>query len=320
VSGLGADYRKMSKPRAVEGIGDIYLIRPLGALLAQALRHTPLTPTMVSTLAVAAGWWTAWLYYRSESAGGVPALAAAAALTFLLHSALDSADGQLARITGRTSGVGRIVDGFCDSLSFLAIYIAIVAAHWKRVGDYQVLMALLGAAAAWSHSVQSSLTEYQRTLYLFAVHGKKDIVAAARDVAAAEAGEGRGFPGFLQRLYARYYRRQRALLPSTARLEDFVVKWLAEHPGREGEVAALYGRCQRPYIGGWALLASNIHKAGIVIASFLPLAAGSFQSSLGMGWYLIFDLALNLAMAALIMRQRGADERTVAAITGIESS
>ena len=58
-----ADYRRMAKPRAVEEIGDIYLIRPLGFLLVQFLRRTPLTPTMVSVLAVLAGW-------RREIAGG----------------------------------------------------------------------------------------------------------------------------------------------------------------------------------------------------------------------------------------------------------
>lgn len=320
MSRLRNEYRQMSKPRAVEGVGDLYLIRPLGFLIAQVLRHTPLTPTMVSTLAVLAGWGAAWFYYLSDSAGGVPGLAVAAALALLLHSALDSADGQLARLTGRTSELGRIVDGFCDSLAFLGIYVAIVAAYWVRADGQVILVALLAVAAAWSHAVQSSLVEYQRTLYLFAVHGRRDMADAARDAAAAEAGEGKGVAGFLQKLHARYYRRQQTFLPTTARLEKYVLAWAEAHPGKKDKLAAAYDRCQRPGLPGWTLLASNIHKAGIAVAAFLPVADGSFWSGLGMSWYLLFDLALNFAMAVLIVRQRSRDERTMAAVEAIESS
>ena len=125
-----ADYRRMAKPRAVEEVGDIYLIRPLGFLFVQLLRRTPATPTMVSVLAVLAGWWSAWLYFESNRLGMVPALAALGGLALLLHSALDSADGQLARLKSMQTPLGRVVDGFCDNLSFLAIYVAIVLGHW----------------------------------------------------------------------------------------------------------------------------------------------------------------------------------------------
>lgn len=318
MSGLRDDYAKMAKPREIEGVGDLYLIRPLGFLIARILRPTPVTPTMVSVLAVMAGWLTAWFFYRSESAGGVPALAGAGALAFLLHSALDSADGQLARLKDQATELGRIVDGFCDTLAFAAIYLAIIVGYWVRGGDYGLLVVILGFLAAWSHSVQSSLVEYQRTLYLYAVHGKEDMAGAARHALAYEVGE-EGAGGFLQGLHARYYRRQQRFLPSSARLEAFLFRWIEDHPDRRGELAAAYERCQRPGLAGWTLLASNIHKGGIVAAAFLPVSTGSFLSGLGMSWYLLFDLALNLAMAALIVRQRGIDRKTVAAISSIES-
>ncbi len=52
---LARDYAKSAKPRAIEGIGDIYLIRPLGFLLVEGFRRTPATPTFVSILAVPGG-------------------------------------------------------------------------------------------------------------------------------------------------------------------------------------------------------------------------------------------------------------------------
>ena len=65
-------------------------------------------------------------------------------------------------------------------------------------------------------------------------------------------------------------------------------------------------------------MASNVHKGGMVAAAFLPAAGGSFWAGLGMSWYLVFDLALNGAMAWLVLRQRGPDEGTLADLAAIE--
>jgi hypothetical protein len=221
----------------------------------------------------------------------------------------------LARVTGRATELGRIVDGFCDSLSFLAIYAAIVLSCWKRIGDYQVTILLLGTAGVWLHSVQSSLVEFQRTLYLYAVHGKRDIVDSKplRTIEAAER-TGTFFARLLHGLHIGYYRRQRIVLATTARLEAAVIDWLERNPGREKEMAALYERTQRPALKGWALLASNSHKIGIILAAFLPVSSGSFRGELGMGWYFFYDLFLVLVMAWLVWRQAGIDAKTLAEI------
>jgi phosphatidylglycerophosphate synthase len=241
-----ADYRKMAKPREIEEVGDVYLIRPTGFLIVQLLRRTAATPTMVSALAVLAGWWTAWLYFDSNRLGNIPSISLLAFLAFLLHSALDSADGQLARLTGRHTPLGRLVDGFCDSLVFIAIYVAIVVGHWQRVGDYQVSITILGALGLVSHSIQSSLTEYQRTLYLFYVFGKRDIEESdpAHLEGVVQATGGR-FARLLHALHLVYYRQQRLFLRSTLRLEAFVREWTRKHPDKTAVLQETYARNQR---------------------------------------------------------------------------
>jgi len=306
------DYRKMAKPRAVEEWGDIYLIRPLGYLFVQVLRHTPLTPTMVSGLAVLAGWWTAWIYFLADSSGGDSALAFFAALTFLLHSALDSADGQLARLTGRTSILGRIIDGFCDSLTFFSIYVAIAASAWVRTPRYGIIVTLLALLGMYAHSLQSSLVEYQRTLYLMAVHGRMDLVESSPEGnGSLYRSDGGLFAVFLRTLYIRYHRQQRAFLPTTARLEERVTALLEKHPERLPEVARVYEHLQRPMLRGWSLLASNSHKLGIMLSAFIPIVPGSFWSGLGMGWYFFYDIGLTVVMAWLIHRQVPVDEGAI---------
>jgi len=312
-----ADYRRMAKPRAVEEVGDIYLIRPLGFLLVQLLRRTPLTPTMVSVLAVLAGWWSAWLYFESNRGGTVPALAALGGLALLLHSALDSADGQLARLKNQHTPLGRIVDGFCDNLSFLAIYVAIVLGSWERSPDHRVAIALLALAAAASHSVQSSLVEYQRTLYLHCVHGRGDIVDSEPGRLRRGAAGGAG-AALLHAVHRVYYRQQRFYLASTARLERQIALWRERDPRRLPQLAALYERSHRPLLPFWALMASNSHKLGIAAAAFVPVRDGSFWGGLGMGWYLVYVLALNGALAALLPAQRRVDRALAAQLDALD--
>ena len=312
-----ADYRRMAKPRAVEEVGDIYLIRPLGFLIVQLLRRTPLTPTMVSVLAVLAGWWSAWLYFESCRRGMVAGLAAAGGLALLLHSALDSADGQLARLKGLQTPLGRIVDGFCDNLAFLAIYVAIVLGHGERAPDHQLAVALLALAAVASHSVQSSLVEYQRTLYLHCVHARGDIVDSEPGRLSRKAAGGTG-AALLQAVHRVYYRQQRFYLASTARLERQIVLWAERNPRLLPELAARYERSHRPLLPFWALMASNSHKLGIVAASFVPVRDGSFWGGLGMGWYLVYVLALNAALAVLLPAQRRVDRALGAELDALD--
>jgi phosphatidylglycerophosphate synthase len=314
---IAADYRTMAKPRAVEEVGDIYLIRPLGFLLVQLLRRTPLTPTMVSVLAVFAGWWSAWLYFASNREGMVPALAALGGIALLLHSALDSADGQLARLKNQQTPLGRIVDGFCDNLSFIAIYLAIVLGHWQRTPDHHLAVALLALAAGASHSVQSSLVEYQRTLYLHCVHGRGDIVDAEPERLRRTAAPGPGAV-FLHALHSLYYRQQRFYLASTARLEERIARWRRDNPKLLPALAERYERSHRPLLPFWALMASNSHKLGIVVAAFVPVAGPSFWGGLGMGWYLVYVLALNVPLIALLRVQGRVDRALTAELDALD--
>lgn len=311
---IKADYRAMAKPRAIEEVGDIYLIRPLGFLIVQALRRTPVTPTTVSVFAVLAGWLSAWFYFASNRAGTVPLLAALGALALLLHSALDSADGQLARLKKMHTPLGRIVDGFCDNLSFGAIYVAIVAGSWDRLPEHRPVLVALALLAIVSHSVQSSLVEFLRTLYLHCVHGRGELVESHPERLRSATPPGL-VASLLQRLHHLYYHQQRFYLASTARLERQIVHWRHKDPRRLAGLAARYEAGHRPLLPFWALLASNSHKLGIILAAFVPVRGGSFWGGLGMGWYLVYVLALNLTLAGLLPAQRRADEALAASLS-----
>ena len=110
------DLAKVGKPPEVEGVLDLYLIRPGGFLVARSLRSTPVSPNALSVMALATGWLAAFLFMQTASKGNEPSWAVLAALALLVHSIFDSADGQLARWRQQSSELGRIIDGICDYL------------------------------------------------------------------------------------------------------------------------------------------------------------------------------------------------------------
>src|SRR5436305_4503002 len=89
------------KPAEVEGYFDRNFYTPLGGWIARRLSRTKLTPNQVSWLSVGAAAAAAAAYLFPSLTGAL-----AGSALFLLSGVLDSADGQLARATGRTSELG----------------------------------------------------------------------------------------------------------------------------------------------------------------------------------------------------------------------
>jgi phosphatidylglycerophosphate synthase len=88
-----------------------WLIRPLAT--------TRVTPNHVTTLGLAVGGLAAWLY----AAGG--AAADLGGVCFMLAFLLDHADGELARMTGRTSRFGHYYDLAAGGAVLVALFVGI---------------------------------------------------------------------------------------------------------------------------------------------------------------------------------------------------
>ena len=159
------------RPRELEDPLNHHLYHPLAWQLARVLAKTPLTPNMVSVFGglsvVAAG-----IAYLTPTTG-------AALVGLTLHMAwhvIDGADGDLARMTGRTSPRGELIDGLCDYLSHLVLYLLLGSVLVRTMGSGWgwAMMAAAGAA----HAVQSNHVEVQRRFYLHWVYGKPWLINA----------------------------------------------------------------------------------------------------------------------------------------------
>ncbi len=139
---------------------DIVFYRPIGyrwALLAQRLGVTPNAITIASMfIGAAAG----WLFYFPGLQTNIIGI-----LLLMLANSFDSADGQLARMTGQKSPLGRWLDGFCGDVWFAAIYIAICL-RMQNEGTSAYIW-ILALVTGYFHSKQAAMADYYRNFHLF---------------------------------------------------------------------------------------------------------------------------------------------------------
>ena len=156
--------QRPQRPRELQDPLNFYLYHPLAWQLARGLARTPVSPNAVSVIGalcvVAAGWAYAQPGYP------LPAL-----LGLALHMSwhvFDGADGDLARITGKASPIGEMVDGLCDYLSHIVLYLTL---GWLLHYSMGPVAAVCMLFAGISHAVQANHVEVQRRQYQYWVYG-----------------------------------------------------------------------------------------------------------------------------------------------------
>jgi hypothetical protein len=143
---------------------DLYFYRPLGyrwALLFERLGVSPNTVTIASIfLGAAAG----VCFYFTDIYVNLLGM-------FLLvwANTYDSADGQLARMTGQKSALGRILDGFSGDVWFISIYASIC---FRLMPEWGLWIWGLAAVTGYCHTKQAALADYYRLVHLHFLQGK----------------------------------------------------------------------------------------------------------------------------------------------------
>jgi phosphatidylglycerophosphate synthase len=156
--------RPRLRPPELEDSLNRFVYHPLAARLARLLARTPITPNAVSVAGALMVWVAAFAYTQLAWPVGV-------ALGLFFHClwhVLDGADGDLARLTGKASPFGEMVDGACDYAAHSLLYVALAAVLDDQLGIWAWLF---GLAAAASHSLQTNHAETQRRSYLWWAYG-----------------------------------------------------------------------------------------------------------------------------------------------------
>jgi phosphatidylglycerophosphate synthase len=181
----------LERPRELEDGLNFHLFHPLSMRLARALGGTFVTPNMVS---IAGG----LMIVLAAIAYSVSASWVGVLLGLFLHlgwHVLDGADGDLARLTGRASSNGEVVDGVCDYLGHIVLYLALGALLAKELGAAAWWIML---AAGLARVAQAIHYEAQRRQYQFWVYAKSWL-----RVSQSQNGQLSGPFGGLAKLYIR---------------------------------------------------------------------------------------------------------------------
>jgi phosphatidylglycerophosphate synthase len=208
-----------------ENILDRHFYRPLGFKGAMLLRSTFITPNAVTIFSIFVGVAACLLYYPQSIWVNMIGFG-----LLVFANILDCVDGQLARITGIKSEIGRILDGFCGDIWFLTFYTVMTLRliNYEGWGWWTILIAV---ASALSHLLQASMVDYYKTLHLHFLSGGKNSefgsAASIREKLSHLTWKKNPDKKFFMKLYYLYTREQEMNTPN---LQRYMAKMNRDFP------------------------------------------------------------------------------------------
>ncbi len=160
LEGVALTYKSMDTEEWL----DIYFNRPLGYIWALFFKKLHIHPNVVTIISILLGAFAGFLFYFQDwryNLGGIVLL--------IWANHYDSADGQLARMTGQKTLWGRILDGFAGDVWFFSIYFFICLRLTPEWGIWIWIVAAFSGFIC--HSKQCALADYYRNIHLFFLKG-----------------------------------------------------------------------------------------------------------------------------------------------------
>jgi len=292
--------RASFKPRDVEEAIDFHLHRPLAGLLVQLIADWPVSPNQV-TIASGLVSATAGAALFLAPAHGLWLAAVSAGLLFF-SVILDCADGQLARLRGGGSPIGRVLDGLVDSVAPLTVMPAMLWVLFDAGYGHAVIWPI-GWAAGLSLLWHAQLYDVSKNLYLhacrpdFSLGGETLFLPEEMEALRASfAAEGKWLSALVMRAWVGW----------TAPQLELLRPWASdERTPRDDDERALYARLFRPVMSATTWLGFGTH---LFILYTATLAATWWVEAIWIAWGIIAG-PLNL-LALWVKRRRRLAERS----------
>ncbi|MBC7188270.1 MAG: CDP-alcohol phosphatidyltransferase family protein [Calditrichaeota bacterium] len=287
------------KPVETEEPLDLFVNRPLAFVLALLLRPLPITPNMVTLVAMLAGVASGYQF-----AQGTRSSALLGTLFLMIANVLDCTDGQLARLRGTSSRLGKTLDGLADMVVYVAIF-AGVATVMARQSGAATWWWTYAALAGLSVIVHITFFDYFKNELIFyaipSYHEKLEPIAKLR---AQRDGLGHSCMARIHRvlltLYIGFYQFERALT-NLAQPKGYggYLEWYQAESGVTSAVKerfrADYRRHNRLLVRCWTLIGSTGHLT-------VFLLAGLFNRLDLVFWVICVPFNLWTVLLALLQR------------------
>ena len=164
--------RATLKSQDTEGPFELYMTRTPGYLWACLFKWLGVHPVAVTLMSIVIGAASGWFFYSEDLGMNLIGMG-----LLVWANWYDCADGQLARMTGKRTLIGRILDGFCGDVWFFFIYLFLCL---RMQGEnipftnvqWGIWIWLLGAwAGLRCHGRQCAIGDYYRNIHLYFLLG-----------------------------------------------------------------------------------------------------------------------------------------------------
>lgn len=191
------DFESSLKSLDTEEFIDIHFYRPIGFQWALLFKKLNISPNAVTIASIFIGVAAGVCFYFDELWITITGM-----LLLIWANSYDSADGQLARMTGKNSPLGRILDGVCGDLWFISIYAAIC---FRLTPEWGIWIWVLGAVAGFFHSKQASMADYYRNIHLLFLKGESGSELSRSDKLEADFVKLSWKKDFIYKLFGIFY-------------------------------------------------------------------------------------------------------------------
>ena len=219
------------KSREVESDFELYVTRTPGYLWALFFRWLHVHPIAVTLMSIVIGSASAYFFLFDDICCNLIGM-----LLLIWANWYDCADGQLARMTGKKTLVGRVLDGFAGNVWAFFIYIALLLRMWPEWGI--TIFILESWAGFYCHSRQCALADYYRNIHLWVALGKEDSeldtsIEQQRRMESLRWNKKEWFEKFYLFFYVRYTRSQERQTPEFQLIKPLLDKLPVDNPIRQ---------------------------------------------------------------------------------------
>ena len=301
------------KSKETEDWLDYRVVRPLSylwaLLFAKAGIH-PNTVTVISMIIGAAA--SVFFMHGSYYYEGWHGLLMNIIGILLLCQAdiFDCTDGQLARMTGKKSRLGRILDGMAGFVWFIPIYVLLMVRFynhhslefgWLGIPDtpqnVAIATALVTVLALYSGFAgmggQQRLADYYIQIHLFLLKGEKgselDSSVQQQKVYDETPTEGNRLWKYFLKTYIDYTRKQEAATPEFQKLQRALAEKYGSPSAMPAEIREELHRESKGVMPWNAMLTFNFRSAMFFLFCLIDLPVGNFLfEAIGMGLLLCY--------------------------------
>ena len=276
------------RTQEIEDVTNLYFIHPIANRLTPMLRDMRISANAVSIAGMVFGVLAGLAYFHYQDLR----CACIGLVLMIAWHVMDGVDGQLARLTHSQSEMGKVLDGICDYVTFIAVYAGFAVGLAHRYGNVAwILVAIAGIC----HAVQSAAYEAQRQAYDFWGWGRKseEFIRQKRPrLVPGSQSMGQFLLLPLSRLYTEI---QFLLVGFTVDFHQRLNEKLSLHSGRTAVLQRRYRQVFAQPVRNWSVMSANYRTIAIFICA-------AFKSPL---YYFLFEIfCLNIILAGLIYRQR----------------